>query len=103
MNSAEEQTMTSQQSIEQVVQARIEDIRSRIEIGGTKMNAFEAYNKAADRVRHGDESPAALTALKQAEAAWNAERALRPKRVVNSLWDLPIAKVCWEADRRELR
>lgn len=61
------------------------------------------YREAADAVRCGDESAAALDRLARAEAARDEarreERAVEPK-AGSGWWNLPVAESCWRDDAK---
>jgi len=64
---------------------------------------FVEYCQAADAVRCGDESVAAVDRLKKAEAALEAKR--RAERAAEApakpgWWNLPVAASCWNDDAK---
>lgn len=60
---------------------------------------FQAYKAAADAVRKGDSSPAALARLAQAEGAYEASKPA-PQPCAGGWWNIPAAPSCWRADAR---
>jgi hypothetical protein len=57
----------------------------------------QAYSAAARAVREGDESPAALARLAQAEAVYEASKPA-PAPQAPGWWNIPAAASCWAAD-----